>query len=98
MKLISNFLKFIGNIFDKLIIMPITRLIYKISKGTKKPKKTLETMLTKSSSLLFISILIEYPSNGLSFGFEKGSFFEYSIFIAGFPFLSEQLSSHIKFK
>ena len=44
MKIIGNILKGIGNIFDKIIIMPITRLVYKISKRTKKPQKTLETM------------------------------------------------------
>ena len=58
MKIITKFFKGIGNIFDKIIIMPITRLIYKLSSSSKKPRKTFETMLTKPTSLLFISLAL----------------------------------------
>lgn len=58
MKIISKIFKLIGRFFDKIIIMPITKLVYKLSNSVKKPKKTLETMLTKPSSLLFISLAL----------------------------------------
>ena len=58
MKILGSIFKGIGRIFDKLIIMPITRLIYNISKKTKKSKKVFENMLTKPTTLLFISLAL----------------------------------------
>ena len=48
----------IGKIFDRILIMPITKLIYKIVNGSRKPKKTFETLLTKPSFLLFVSLFL----------------------------------------
>ena len=58
MKKIINFFKGIANLFDRYIIMPITRLIYKITKNINVPNKKFETWLSKSSTLLFISLFI----------------------------------------
>lgn len=56
MKKIINFFKLIFNAFDRYIIMPITRLIFKISKAFGKPNKRFETWLSKSTTLLFLSL------------------------------------------
>ena len=58
MKKSGSIFRGIGRFFDKLIIMPITRLIYNVGKKAKKPKKTIETMLTKPTTLLFISLAL----------------------------------------
>ena len=58
MKKITNFFKRISKFFDKHIILPITRLIYKITKNVGVPNKKFETWLSKSSTLLFISLFI----------------------------------------
>ena len=58
MKKITNFFKAIFKFFDKYVIIPITRLIYKITKNISVPNKKFETWLSKSSTLLFISLFI----------------------------------------
>jgi len=44
--------------FDKKIIMPITRIIMKISDKFEKPGKTFENWLTKTNTLLFVSLIL----------------------------------------
>lgn len=56
MKKIINFLKLIFNAFDRYIIMPITRLVFKITQLFNKPNKYFETWLSKSTTLLFVSL------------------------------------------
>ncbi len=58
MKKKTNFLKRIFNFFDRYIIMPITRLVFKITKKFSVPNKKFETWLSKQSTLLFISLFI----------------------------------------
>jgi len=58
MKKIIKLLKLIFNFFDRYIIMPITRFIYKISRLFSKPNKKIETWLSKSTTLLFISLFL----------------------------------------
>ena len=54
----TSILKKIFSIFDRLIIMPITRLIFNITKKLNKPNKKFETWLSKSSTLLFVSLFL----------------------------------------
>ncbi len=56
MKKIINFFKSIFNLFDRHIIMPITRLVFKITQALSKPNKYFETWLSKSTTLLFLSL------------------------------------------
>ena len=58
MKKIINIFKSISNAFDRLIIIPVTRVIYKITKLFSKPNKKIETLLTKSTTLLFLSLFL----------------------------------------
>lgn len=58
MKKIINFFKLIFNVFDRYIIIPITRFIFKISKIFNKPNKKIETWLSKSTTLLFVSLFL----------------------------------------
>ena len=58
MKKIINFFKLIFNAFDRYLIMPITRLIFKITKVFGKPNKHFETWLSKSTTLLFLSLFL----------------------------------------
>lgn len=58
MKTIIKFSKLIFNSFDRCIIMPITRLIFKISQSLSKPNKKFETWLSKSTTLLFVSLFL----------------------------------------
>ncbi len=58
MKKIISFFKGIAHFFDRYVIMPITRLVYKITKNIGIPNKKFETWLSKSSTLLFISLFI----------------------------------------
>ena len=53
-----SFFKKIFNVFDRLIILPITRLVYKISKKLSMPNKKFETWLSKQTTLLFLSLFI----------------------------------------
>ena len=46
------------NFFDRRIIMPVTRIVYSISKKFNKPSKRFETWLSKSTTLLFVSLFM----------------------------------------
>ena len=58
MKKMNNFFKILFNAFDRCIIIPVTRLIYKISKVFNKPNKKFETWLSKTNTLLFLSLFL----------------------------------------
>lgn len=58
MKKMINSFKLLFNIFDRYVIMPITRFVFKISKMFNKPNKKIETWLSKSTTLLFISLFL----------------------------------------
>lgn len=58
MKVIINFFKLMFNAFDRYIIIPITRFVFKISKIFSKPNKKIETWLSKSTTLLFLSLFL----------------------------------------
>ena len=58
MKKITNFFKLIFNFFDRYIIMPITRLIFRITKKLNVPNKKFESWLSKQTTLLFLSLFI----------------------------------------
>lgn len=58
MKKIISFFKSIFNAFDRYIILPITRIVFKISKTFDKPNKKFETWLSKSTTMLFISLFL----------------------------------------
>lgn len=58
MKKISNFFKSIFNLIDRVIILPITRLIFKIRKKLSVPNKRFESWLSKQTTLLFLSLFI----------------------------------------
>lgn len=48
----------IARFFDKKIIVPVTRLIVNITSKFDKPGKTIENWLTKSNTLLFVSLIL----------------------------------------
>lgn len=54
----TNPLKRIFGFFDRFIIMPITRLIYKITKKMSVPNRKFETWLSRQTTLLFISLFL----------------------------------------
>ena len=56
MKKMINFFKLLFNSFDRYIIMPVTRFVFKITKIFSKPNKLFETWLSKSTTLLFLSL------------------------------------------
>lgn len=58
MKKFNNFFRFIFNFFDRHIIMPITRFIFNFTKKMNKPNKKFETWLSKSTTLLFLSLFL----------------------------------------
>ena len=58
MKTITKIGKKILDLFDKIIILPITRLVFKIGKKINVPNKRFETWLSKQSTLLFLSLFI----------------------------------------
>lgn len=55
---IGNFFHKIGAFFDRKIIIPITKLIVKITDKFDKSSKQFENWLSKSSTLLFVSLII----------------------------------------
>ena len=55
---IGNFFHKIWSFFDKKIIIPITKLILKITEKFDKSSKKFENWLSKTSTLLFISLII----------------------------------------
>lgn len=58
MNKLNKFFKGIVNFFDKCIIMPITRLVFKITKRLNVPNKKFESWLSKPTTLLFVSLFI----------------------------------------
>ena len=58
MKKIINFFKYIFNFFDRYVVLPITRLIFKITKKINVPNKRFESWLSKQTTLLFLSLFI----------------------------------------
>ncbi|MDO4962871.1 MAG: CdaR family protein [bacterium] len=54
----SKLLKKLFNFFDRFLIMPITRLIYKITKKFSVPNKKFESWLSKQTTLLFLSLFL----------------------------------------
>lgn len=55
---IGNFFHAIGMFLDKKIIIPITKLILKITEKFDKSSRKVENWLSKTSTLLFISLII----------------------------------------
>ena len=58
MKMLKNIGLFFSKIIDKLIVIPISKLILLINKKYDKPSKRFENWLSKSNTLLFISLII----------------------------------------
>jgi len=58
MKIISNFLKKIWKLIDKSIIMPITKLVLKITGKFDTSGKKFEGWISKQTTLLFISLFM----------------------------------------
>lgn len=58
MKIIKTIFKSIFNFIDKIIVIPITRLIFKITGRFDKSGKKFESWLSKPTTLLFLSLAI----------------------------------------
>ena len=58
MKKLTKFFKKILGFFDRCLIMPITRLIFKINKKFGVPSKKIETWLSRQTTLLFLSLFL----------------------------------------
>ena len=58
MKKLTNFFNSLFNFFDRYVIMPITRLVFKITKKMNVPNKRFESWLSKQTTLLFLSLFI----------------------------------------
>ena len=58
MKKLTNFFKLLFNFFDRYIIMPITRLVFKVTKRMNVPNKRFESWLSKQTTLLFLSLFV----------------------------------------
>lgn len=54
----KNFFNNMFNFFDRKVIVPITKVVYTISKKLSMPNKKFETWLSKSTTLLFVSLFI----------------------------------------
>ena len=57
-KVIGNFFHKIGSFFDRKVIIPITKLVVKITDKFDKSSKQFENWLSESSTLLFVSLII----------------------------------------
>ncbi len=57
-KMFKNLFQNIGKIIDKSIILPITKLVVKITSRFDKSGKRLENWLSKTNSLLFVSLFL----------------------------------------
>lgn len=55
---ITQLFKKIYTFFDKKIVLPITRLVFKVSEKSTKSSKKLENILSKQSTLLFVSLFL----------------------------------------
>ena len=58
MKKKTSIIKKIFNVFDRLIIMPVTRFIFNVRKKLSRPNKKFEQWLSKPTTLLFISLFL----------------------------------------
>ncbi len=58
MSKLNNFIKNILNFFDRHLIMPITRIVFKITKRLNVPNKKFESWLSKQTTLLFLSLFL----------------------------------------
>ncbi len=58
MKIIKDILASIYQVIDKVFILPITKFVFRITKKFDRPSKWLENWLSKSNTLLFISLLL----------------------------------------
>ena len=58
LKSISKFFLGIWNFVDKIIILPITKLVLKLTNGFDKSGKAIENWLSKKNTLLFISLFM----------------------------------------
>ena len=54
----TNFLKSLFNFVDRHLIMPITRVVFKITKRLSTPSKRLESWISKPATLLFLSLFL----------------------------------------
>ncbi len=57
-KIFKNIVSFFSRIIDKLIVMPISKLILMINKKFEKPGKKFENWLSRTNTLLFISLVL----------------------------------------
>ena len=57
-KIIKNIISFFSRIIDKVIVMPISKLILLINKKFEKPGKRFENWLSRTNTLLFISLIL----------------------------------------
>src|SRR5574344_2040886 len=59
-KAIKTFFHHIWHFIDRIIIMPITKLVYKITNSTSNPEvsKKIEKWLSSNNALLYISLFI----------------------------------------
>ena len=58
MKMFKNFFKKIWHFIDKKIVVPITKLVVRLTGGVDKSGKKIETWLSKTNTLLFISLFL----------------------------------------
>ena len=58
MKTIKNILTAISKFFNKYIVMPISKFVLFVYEKFKDPSKKFENMLSKSNTLLFISLIV----------------------------------------
>ena len=57
-KIFKNIVSFFSRIIDKLIVIPISKLILMINKKFEKPGKKFENWLSRTNTLLFISLVL----------------------------------------
>lgn len=58
LKKIKSFFLIIWRIIDKLIVFPITKLVYKLSSKVSKSSKKIENWLSNTNTLLFIALFL----------------------------------------
>lgn len=58
MKMFRRIIKAIGHFIDKKIVVPVTKLVVKLTGGVDKSGKHIETWLSKTNTLLFISLIL----------------------------------------
>lgn len=58
MKMIKKFFSKIWHVLDKKVVVPVTKIIIKMTGGFDKSGKKIETWLSKSNTLLFISLFL----------------------------------------